>query len=81
MPMRDSHTMDVVMNGVVLMFDGYHTLQMNSCLSLRRRVADGGNPRATPNGSPRRFAPRDDNQERVHCSCCQTARRSLELSQ
>src|SRR5688572_4494320 len=38
-------------------------LLMNSCLSLRRRLADCGNPQRTLAGSPRRFAPRDDKQK------------------
>src|SRR5687768_8702863 len=36
------------------------SLLMNSNLSLRRRLADCGNPRRALDGSPRRFAPRDD---------------------
>jgi hypothetical protein len=39
------------------------SLLMNSSLSLRRRLADCGNPRRRLDGSPRRFAPRDDKQE------------------
>ena len=41
---------------------GHHgsVLMNTSCLSLRRRFADCGNPRRTLDGSPRRCAPRDD---------------------
>src|SRR5690606_11219544 len=43
-------------------------LPYNTHLSLRRRVADCGNPRQGSDGSPRRFAPRDDSRGKVHCS-------------
>src|SRR5690606_12560459 len=43
-------------------------LPYNTRLSLRRRVADCGNPREGSDGSPRRCAPRDDRRGKVHCS-------------
>src|SRR5687768_11714821 len=49
------------LNGVQLC-----TRLVNSCLSLRRRLADCGSPPRTLDGSPRRFAPRDDNRTRGH---------------
>src|SRR5688500_16135782 len=41
---------------------------MTNMSSLARRLADCGNPRRALDGSPRRFAPRDDKQEGFICS-------------
>ncbi len=40
-----------------------HLLMNSSGLSLRARLGGRGNPAEIPDGSPRRFAPRDDKRE------------------